>query len=80
LDERVFNEYPGIAILGATASGKTRLAIDLALQFRGEIVSCDALQVYRHMDIGTAKIPMAEREGIRHHMLDVQEPDFIFER
>jgi tRNA dimethylallyltransferase len=70
----VSNGNPGIVILGATASGKTRLAITLALQFRGEIVSCDALQVYRHMDIGTAKIARAGRKGIRHHMLDVQDP------
>jgi len=70
----VSNENPGIAILGATASGKTRLAMALALRFKGEIVSCDALQVYRHMNIGTAKIPPAGREGILHHMLDVQDP------
>ena len=67
-------ENPGIVILGPTASGKTQLAIALALLFEGEIVSCDALQVYRHMDIGTAKIPVAERKGIPHHMLDVQDP------
>ncbi len=71
-------ENPGIAILGPTASGKTRLAIALALQFQGEIVSCDALQVYRHMDIGTAKIPFSEQQGIRHHMLDLQDPDRDF--
>jgi tRNA dimethylallyltransferase len=69
---------PGIVILGPTASGKTWLAINLALRFQGEIVSCDALQVYRHMDIGTAKVPPAEQQGIRHHMLDVQDPDQDF--
>lgn len=65
---------PGIIILGPTASGKSHLGIALARQFGGEIVSCDALQVYRQMDIGTAKIPLAERGGIPHHMLDVQDP------
>ena len=69
---------PGIVILGPTASGKTQLALSLALQFHGEIVSCDALQVYKHMDIGTDKIPPGERKGVPHHMLDVQEPDHDF--
>jgi tRNA dimethylallyltransferase len=70
----VSSENPGIVILGPTASGKTRLAISLALQFHGEIVSCDALQVYKHMDIGTAKILPPHQQGIQHHLLDVQEP------
>jgi tRNA dimethylallyltransferase len=74
----VSNQNRGIVIVGATASGKTQLAIGLAFQFQGEIVSCDALQIYRHMDIGTAKIPPEEREGIRHHMLDVQDPEQDF--
>lgn len=65
---------PGIVILGPTASGKTHLAIALAGRFRGEIVSCDALQIYRHMDIGTAKILPHERMGIPHHMMDLREP------
>jgi tRNA dimethylallyltransferase len=74
----VSNEYPGIVILGPTASGKSRLAIALALQFQGEVVSCDALQVYRHMDIGTAKVSPAQQEQVRHHLLDVQDPDRDF--
>jgi tRNA dimethylallyltransferase len=78
LDKSVSREIPGIVILGPTASGKTRLAIALAHQFQGEIVSCDALQVYRGMDIGTDKIPPAAQEGIRHHMLDVQDSDHDF--
>jgi tRNA dimethylallyltransferase len=68
------NEKPAIALLGPTASGKTRFAIGLALQFSGEIVSCDALQVYRGMNIGTAKASPAEQQVVRHHMLDVQDP------
>jgi len=71
-------DIPGIVILGPTASGKTRLALALALRFRGEIVSCDALQVYRHMDIGTAKASKSEQEQVRHHMLDIRDPDQEF--
>jgi tRNA dimethylallyltransferase len=70
----VSQKNPGIVILGPTASGKTHLAIALASEFRGEIVSCDALQVYAHMDIGTAKILAHERNGIPHHMLDLRDP------
>jgi tRNA dimethylallyltransferase len=70
----VSRENPGIVILGPTASGKTQLALGLALQFQGEIVSCDALQVYKYMDIGTAKILPSQQKGIRHHMLDIREP------
>lgn len=68
------NAYPGIVILGPTASGKSRLAFGLARRFRGEIVSCDALQVYRHMDIGTAKSSLSEQKSIPHHMLDIRDP------
>ncbi len=70
----VTNEYPCIVILGPTASGKSRLGMELALRFQGEIVSCDAFQVYRHMDIGTAKATPAEQRLIRHHMLDLRNP------
>ena len=71
-------ENPGIVILGPTASGKTRLAMALALQFQGEIVSCDALQIYRGMDIGTAKACKSEQELVRHHMIDICDPDRDF--
>ena len=71
-------ENPGIVILGPTASGKSRLALALAIQFQGEIVSCDALQVYRHMDIGTAKVSPVQQRQVRHHLLDVQDPDQDF--
>lgn len=70
--------YPGIVILGPTASGKTRLAIGLAARFSGEIVSCDALQIYKGMDIGTAKASPEDREKIVHHMLDLRNPDEDF--
>ena len=67
-----------ICIAGPTASGKTALAVTLAKEFDGEVVSCDSMQVYKRMDIGTAKPSVGEREGIPHHMIDVAEPDEDF--
>lgn len=64
-----------ICIAGPTASGKTDLAVWLAQQLDGEVVSCDSMQVYRRMNIGTAKPDLEERRGIVHHMMDVAEPD-----
>ncbi len=63
-----------IVVLGPTASGKSRLGLALAEHFGGEIISCDALQIYRFMDIGTAKATPAERSRIRHHALDLRDP------
>ena len=63
-----------VAIVGATASGKSHLALTLAAEFHGEIVSCDALQIYRGMDIGTAKPTAEERAAVPHHMLDLRDP------
>ncbi|WP_083966435.1 tRNA (adenosine(37)-N6)-dimethylallyltransferase MiaA [Corynebacterium kutscheri] len=62
-----------IAIVGPTASGKSALGIQLAHKLNGEIVNVDSMQLYKHMDIGTAKLSLAEREGIPHHQLDVWE-------
>ena len=62
---------PIVAVVGATAAGKTGLSLDLAERLEGEIVNTDAMQVYRGMDIGTAKVPPAERRGIPHHLLDL---------
>ncbi|WP_374458099.1 tRNA (adenosine(37)-N6)-dimethylallyltransferase MiaA [Nocardioides sp.] len=62
---------PIVALVGATASGKTGLSLDLAERLGGEVVNTDAMQVYRGMDIGTAKLPEAERRGIPHHLLDL---------
>jgi tRNA dimethylallyltransferase len=73
---------PIVAVVGATASGKSELALDLAERLGGEIVNTDAMQVYRGMDIGTAKLPVAERRGIPHHLLDlldVTEPATVAE-
>ncbi|MEU7481000.1 tRNA (adenosine(37)-N6)-dimethylallyltransferase MiaA [Lentzea sp. NPDC042327] len=60
-----------IAVVGPTATGKSDLAVALAERFGGEVVNADALQLYRGMDIGTAKMPLADRRGVPHHLLDV---------
>lgn len=67
-----------LALVGPTASGKTGLAIQAALRHKGEIVCMDSMQVYRGMDIGTAKPTRAERAQVPHHLLDVLEPDQPF--
>ncbi len=67
-----------VVILGPTASGKSALAIGLAQQFSGEIVSCDSVAVYRNFDIGTAKPTREQRALVPHHLLDVAEPDEPF--
>lgn len=64
-----------VAVLGPTASGKTTLSVMLAARFNGEIVSADSRQIYRGMDIGTAKPTMKERAGIPHHLIDIKDPD-----
>ena len=71
-----------ICIAGPTASGKTALAVALAKELNGEVVSCDSMQVYKRMDIGTAKPTREEMQGIPHHMIDVAEPweDFSVSR
>src|ERR1035437_9453963 len=71
-------ERPLVAVAGPTGSGKSELALYLAAEFGGEIVNCDSLQVYRHFDIGTAKLPPAERRGIPHHLMDILDPDQLF--
>ena len=63
-----------ICVAGPTASGKTALAVELAKGFGGEVISCDSMQIYRHMDIGTAKPTREEMQGIPHHMIDVADP------
>ncbi len=67
-----------ICIAGPTASGKTALAVELAKELGGEVISCDSMQVYRRMDIGTAKPNFEEMQGIVHHMIDVADPDEDF--
>jgi len=60
-----------VVIVGATATGKSDLAVELALRWSGEVVNADSMQLYRGMDIGTAKLTTAERRGVPHHLLDV---------
>ena len=67
-----------LVISGPTASGKTKLAVALAKARGGEVVSADSMQIYRRMDIGTAKPTHEEMEGVPHHMLDVAEPEENF--
>ena len=67
-----------ICIAGPTASGKTALAVELAKEFNGEVVSCDSMQIYKRMDIGTAKPTREEMQNIPHHMIDICEPDEDF--
>jgi tRNA dimethylallyltransferase len=68
-------DKPLIVVVGPTASGKTSLALHLAQQFNGEIVSCDSVAVYREMEIGTAKPSHEERALVQHHMIDIAWPD-----
>jgi len=63
-----------VSIVGLTASGKSSVGISFAQFFDGEIISCDSRQVYKHLDIGTAKVTKKEQELVKHHMLDVVEP------
>ena len=67
-----------LVITGPTASGKTALAVELAKLRSGEVVSADSMQIYRRMDIGTAKPTLEERQGVSHHMLDVADPEEDF--
>ncbi len=79
MDERKFCQKKPLAVLaGPTAVGKTHLSIRLAKALNGEIISADSMQVYRHMDIGSAKISPTEMEGVPHHLIDALEPEESF--
>src|SRR6266851_10327683 len=67
-----------IVVLGPTASGKSALGIALAQRFHGEIISADSRQVYRGLDIGTAKVTPEEQALVRHHLLDVADPGEVY--
>ena len=71
-------EYPAVVVVGPTASGKSDLALTLAEAFDGEIVNYDAIQVFRHLDIGTAKPSLEDRRRVSHHLIDILEPDEPF--
>ena len=74
------NKKPPLIILtGPTAAGKTDLSINLAKRINGEIISADSVQVYKRLDIGSAKIKPEEMQGIPHHLIDIYEPDFPFD-
>ena len=67
-----------LAVVGPTASGKTALAVALAQAYGGEVISCDSMQIYKHMSIATAKPTAAEMQGVRHHLIDFLEPSESF--
>lgn len=67
-----------VVVVGPTAVGKTNLSVEIAKAFNGEIISGDSMQIYKGMDIGTAKVTEEEKENIPHHMIDVKEPDESF--
>jgi tRNA dimethylallyltransferase len=71
----VAEEIKTLVILGPTAAGKSALAIEKARELNGEIISADSMQVYRGLDIGTAKLTEKERQGIPHHLIDIRNPD-----
>jgi tRNA dimethylallyltransferase len=72
------SEASVIAIVGPTASGKSTLGIEVALQLNGEIINCDSVQVYKEIQIATAKVPLAERQGIPHHLIDFVPPEINY--
>ncbi len=67
-----------LALVGPTGCGKSELALQLAPEFRGEVVNCDSVQIFRFFDIGAAKLPPAQRRGIPHHLIDIANPDELF--
>ncbi len=74
----VAEQKPVIAIVGPTASGKSALGIEVALQLNGEIINCDSVQVYQEIQIATAKVPLAERKGVPHHLIDFVSPNINY--
>jgi tRNA dimethylallyltransferase len=72
------SNHPLVVIVGPTGSGKSALAIFLARRLDGEVLACDSTQVYRHFDIGTGKVTLAERSLVPHHLMDQAEPDEVF--
>lgn len=69
---------PLVVVTGPTASGKSTLALRIAKEFGGEVINADSRQVYRGMDVGTAKVPPAEQENVSHHLFDIVDPDHPF--
>ncbi|HWW75444.1 MAG TPA: tRNA (adenosine(37)-N6)-dimethylallyltransferase MiaA, partial [Pyrinomonadaceae bacterium] len=75
MSTKVQSERPVIAVVGPTASGKSDLGIALALRADGEVVNCDSVQVYREIEVATAKVPFEERRGVPHHLIDFVPPE-----
>lgn len=73
------HKIPAIVLIGPTAIGKTSLSLQLAKRFNCEIVSVDSVQVYRYLDVGTAKVSMAERMQVAHHLIDIVDPDMPYD-
>lgn len=71
-------QIPVLAVVGPTASGKTALAVEIAKNFNGEVVSADSMQIYKYLNIATAKPDEEEKSGVRHHLMDFLEPDERF--
>ena len=71
-------KHPVVAVVGPTATGKTALGVELAKHFSGEVISCDSMQIYKGLDIGTAKVTPEETCGIPHHGVDILTPDKAF--
>lgn len=71
MDGSCNNKHPVLAVVGPTASGKTALGVALAEQFGGEIISADSMQIYKGLDVGTAKVTPEETRGIPHHGVDI---------
>src|SRR5215204_4546565 len=72
------DQKPVIAIVGPTASGKSMLGIEVALELNGEIINCDSVQVYQKIEIATAKVPLEERKGVHHHLIDFVPPQINY--
>lgn len=73
--DNILNHIPVVAVVGPTASGKTKLGVDIALKFNGEVVSADSMQIYQGMAIATAKPTLAEMRGVPHHLIDFLLPE-----
>jgi tRNA dimethylallyltransferase len=71
-------QTPVVAIVGPTASGKSTLGIEVALKLNGEIINCDSVQVYQEIQVATAKVPLAERRGVPHHLIDFVPPSINY--
>ena len=72
------SKIPLVAVVGPTASGKSALAVELAIRFGGEVISADSMQIYKRMDIGTAKPTAEEMRGVTHHLINIAEPSELF--